>query len=91
VPRNVLHRVLLNSYYVDELYDTAIVQPLARLCRWCAAVVDQEWIDGLVNGVATGCLRVAGILRRLQTGFVMNYALSMLIGVALLLGFLLWP
>jgi NADH-quinone oxidoreductase subunit L len=91
VPRNVLHRVLLNSYYVDELYDTAIVQPLARLCRWCAAVVDQEWIDGLVNGVATGCLRVAGILRRLQTGFVMNYALSMLIGVAVLLGFLLWP
>jgi NADH-quinone oxidoreductase subunit L len=91
VPRNALHRVLLNSYYVDELYDAAIVQPLARLCRWCATVVDQEWIDGLVNGVATGCLRVAGILRRLQTGFVMNYALSMLIGVAVLLGFLLWP
>jgi hypothetical protein len=30
-------------------------------------------------------------LRRYQTGFVMNYALSMLAGVIALLGFLLWP
>jgi NADH-quinone oxidoreductase subunit L len=90
VPQNAVHRVLLNKYYVDELYDAAIVQPLARLCRWCATVVDQRWIDGLVNGVGAVCLQAAGSLRRLQTGFVMNYALSMLIGVAALLGLLLW-
>ena len=91
VPQNATHRVLLNRYYVDELYDVAIVQPLARLCRWCATVVDQAWIDGIVNGVASGCLRAGETLRRLQTGFVMNYALSMLIGVAMLLALLLWP
>jgi NADH-quinone oxidoreductase subunit L len=91
VPQNAPHRVLLNRYYVDELYDAAIVQPLARLCRWCATVVDQAWIDGMVNGVASGCLRAGETLRRLQTGFVMNYVLSMLIGVAMLLALLLWP
>jgi NADH-quinone oxidoreductase subunit L len=48
-------------------------------------------IDGAVNGVATVFQRMAGRLRRYQTGFVMNYALSMLVGVVTLLGWLLWP
>ena len=52
---------------------------------------DAGVIDGAVNGVATVIERAAGRLRRYQTGFVMNYALSMLVGVVTLLGWLLWP
>ena len=47
-----LHRLLLNKYYVDELYDATIVQPIKRLSTgvlW--KVVDADVIDGTVNGV----------------------------------------
>jgi NADH-quinone oxidoreductase subunit L len=91
VPQSGLHRLLLNKYYVDELYDRALVRPLLALSRWCAEAFDAGVIDGAVNGVATVFQRMAGRLRRYQTGFVMNYALSMLVGVVTLLGWLLWP
>jgi NADH-quinone oxidoreductase subunit L len=91
VPQNAIHRLLLNKYYVDELYDRAIVQPIFALSRWCAEVFDAGVIDGAVNGVATVVEQAARRLRRYQTGFVMNYALSMLVGVVALLGWFLWP
>ncbi len=91
VPQSGLHRVLLNKYYVDELYDRLFVRPLFALSRWCAETFDAGVIDGAVNGVAAVVGRAAGRLRRYQTGFVMNYALSMLAGVVALLGWFLWP
>jgi NADH-quinone oxidoreductase subunit L len=91
VPQNGVHRVLLHKYYVDELYDRTIVRPILALSRWCAEAFDVGVIDGAVNGVATVVERAAGRLRRYQTGFVMNYALSMLVGVVALLGWFLWP
>jgi NADH-quinone oxidoreductase subunit L len=90
-PRNALHRLLLHKYYVDELYDALFVRPVFAMSRWFAEVFDAGVIDGAVNGVAELVLRAAGRLRRVQTGFVMNYALTMLIGVVALLGLLLWP
>ena len=91
VPRNGVHRLLLHKYYVDEFYDRTIVQPIFALSRWCAEVFDAGLIDGAVNGIATVIERAASRLRRFQTGFVMNYALSMLVGAVVLLGWFLWP
>jgi NADH-quinone oxidoreductase subunit L len=91
VPQNGVHRLLLHKYYVDELYDRTIVQPILALSRWCAEAFDAGVIDGAVNGIATVVERAASRLRRYQTGFVMNYALSMLVGVVALLGWFLWP
>jgi NADH-quinone oxidoreductase subunit L len=91
VPQNAVHRLLLNKYYVDELYDRLFVRPLFALSRWCAEAFDAGVIDGAVNGVALLIERLAARLRRYQTGFVMNYALSMLVGVVALLGWFLWP
>jgi NADH-quinone oxidoreductase subunit L len=91
VPQNGVHRLLLHKYYVDELYDRTIVRPILALSRWCAEAFDVGVIDGAVNGVATVVERAARALRRYQTGFVMNYALSMLVGVVALLGWFLWP
>jgi NADH-quinone oxidoreductase subunit L len=91
VPQHGLHALLLHKYYVDELYDAALVRPTLRLAGWCARAFDLGVIDGAVNGVAAVLDRAAGALRRLQTGFVMSYALSMLVGVVALLGFLFWP
>ncbi|MBF8286977.1 MAG: nuoL [Candidatus Rokubacteria bacterium] len=89
VPRNAVHRIVLNKYYVDEIYDALFVRPIYRLCLWCARVVDVKVIDGLVNGVASAVVAWALGLRRIQTGFVMNYALGMLLGAVALVAFLL--
>ncbi|HZV97272.1 MAG TPA: NADH-quinone oxidoreductase subunit L [Candidatus Nitrosocosmicus sp.] len=88
-PRNALHTLLLNKYYVDELYDAAIVNPLLRLFRWSARVFDLRVIDGIVNGVGSMVVGWARSLRRVQTGFVMNYALTMLLGALAVVAFLL--
>ena len=88
-PRTAVHRLLLDAYGIDRLYDRAIVQPLYRLFRFFADAIDAGVIDGLVNGLGRAVLGAAGGLRRLQTGYVLNYALTMLAGAVLVVGFLL--
>jgi NADH-quinone oxidoreductase subunit L len=88
-PRTVVHRLLLNAWYVDWLYDRIIVRPLFALCGFLAGAVDQGIIDGVVNGVGRLVTLWAAGMRRLQTGYVVNYALTMLAGAVIIVGFLL--
>ena len=86
-----IHKLLLNKYYVDEIYDATIVQPVQVVSReglWRG--VDVGLIDGAVNGVATIVDAGSMVLRRLQTGSVRAYAGSLFIGVVLMLGYYLW-
>jgi len=43
-----LHRLILNKYYVDELYGRFVLAPYYALCR-AAAWFDQWIVDGVVN------------------------------------------
>jgi NADH-quinone oxidoreductase subunit L len=88
-PRTALGALLLNAYYVDRLYDLVIVRPLLALSEFLARVFDLGAIDGLVNGLGRAVVGWAAALRRLQTGYIVNYALTMLAGAALVLAFLL--
>ena len=88
-PRTPLHALLLNAYYVDRLYDVAIVRPLFALSGVLARAFDLGVIDGLVNGLGRAVVAWAAGMRRLQTGFIVNYALTMLAGAVLVLAFLL--
>ena len=86
-----LHTLLLNKYYVDELYDAVIVKPIVAISRgvlW--KVVDAEVIDGAVNGAGSVVETGATWLRRFQTGSVRVYAASILLGVVLVLGYYVW-
>jgi NADH-quinone oxidoreductase subunit L len=65
------------------------VQPIYHLSLWLARVFDPGVIDGLVNGVATVVASWARGLRRVQTGFVMNYALGILLGAVAVIAYLL--
>ena len=89
VPRNPLHRLLIEKYYVDELYDALFVKPIYRLSLWLARVFDPLVVDGIVNGVASLVTGWARGLRRVQTGFVMNYALGILLGAVAVVAYLL--
>ena len=69
VARNAAPRLLLEKYYVDEVYDALFVKPIVRSSSlWLARVVDPGFIDGIVNGVATMVAGWARGLRRVQTG-----------------------
>jgi NADH-quinone oxidoreductase subunit L len=86
-----VHRLLLNKYYVDELYDQAIVKPIRVLSDevlWRSA--DVKLIDGAVNGAANVVDAGSVVLRRLQSGSVRTYAGSVVVGVVVILGYYLW-
>src|SRR6185295_12208787 len=68
IPRNPLHKLLLEKYYVDEIYDFLFVRPIYHLSLWLARVFDPRVVDGLVNGTATATLAWARGLRLVQTG-----------------------
>ena len=86
-----LYRLLLNKYYVDEIYDASIVQPIKVASTeglWRG--FDVALVDGAVNGVAAIISSSAAGLRRLQTGSVRTYAGSLFVGVVVILGYYLW-
>jgi NADH-quinone oxidoreductase subunit L len=77
-----------NKYYVDELYNMVVVNPMRALSGWFARVFDQGGIDGVVNGLAGATGWLGTQVRRLQTGMVGLYALAMLFGAVALLAWL---
>jgi len=82
------YQVLLDKYYVDELYEALFVEPIRNGSVWLWRQFDDLVIDGSVNGVAA-VVRVGSlVLRRVQTGYVMNYVLSFIVGVVVILGYL---
>ena len=87
-----LHRLLLHKYYVDEIYDAAVVQPIRLVSEqglWKG--VDVGVIDGAVNGAGLSVRGLSGLLRLVQTGSIRVYAASVMAGVLLVVGYLLWP
>jgi NADH-quinone oxidoreductase subunit L len=85
-----LHRLLLNKYYVDELYDATIVQPIKRISTvalWRGA--DSGLIDGTVNAVGLVVRGWSAVLRRAQTGSIRAYAMWFFAGVVILVGYYL--
>jgi NADH-quinone oxidoreductase subunit L len=86
-----LHRLLLQKYYVDEIYDMAIVQPIRIISQeglWRG--FDVRVIDAAVNGTGSLVAGAASALRLLQSGSVRAYASSLFVGVVLILGYYLW-
>ncbi len=76
-------------YYVDELYQAIFVQPLRRLGDLCFAI-DRAGIDGLVWFVAAVPRGAAAVLRVFQGGALQGYALSMVVGLAILAALWRW-
>ncbi len=79
-------KVLFNKYYVDELYDRVVVQPVLGLSRFCWKVIDAGIIDGIVNAVGWLAKGVGWGVSMFQTGTVNTYAFILTLGVLLVLG-----
>jgi NADH-quinone oxidoreductase subunit L len=79
-----IYRILLNKYYVDELYDHRFVE-LARAFAGASWAFDIHIIDGLANRLGWALAMGGQGLRRVQTGAVGNYALTIVAGLLLML------
>ncbi len=86
-----VYRLLLNKYYVDEVYDAAVVQPIKVVSEeglWRG--VDVKVVDGAVNGAGYLVSGVSIVLRLMQNGSVKTYAASTFMGAVAILAYYLW-
>jgi NADH-quinone oxidoreductase subunit L len=87
------YTTLLNKYWVDELYNAVVVQPLVWISRqilWRG--VDVGVIDGSVNGVAEGLTGIGDGLRHTQSGNTRSYAVWVVVGAIVILAVVFfWP
>ena len=77
-------KVLENKWYVDELYDKAIVNPLHQFGGVLKNIIDNKVVDGLVNGVGRLVNYSSRQFRLLQSGQVGNYVLLMVVSMVVI-------
>ncbi|GAA4692963.1 NADH-quinone oxidoreductase subunit L [Phytohabitans rumicis] len=82
-PAGVVVTAARRNLYADAFNEAVFEKPGIFLTR-ALVFLDNRGIDGLVNGLAAAVGGGSGRLRRLQTGFVRSYAMSMLTGALLI-------
>ncbi len=86
-----IYSLLDRKYYFDDLYIKGFAAGGREIGKFLWKKGDELIIDGLiVNGTARSIGRFAGVLRRVQTGYLYHYAFAMFFGVTLILAWLLW-
>lgn len=83
-----LHRLVYNKYWMDEVYDTLFVKSIVDFSRFLWKAFDETIVDGIVNGVGALTRGVGSVMRWLETGLVKDYALSILFGVLVIIGYI---
>jgi len=84
-----LGTLLAHRFFIEDLYAVAVVAP-SRAVAAGAAAFDRAVLDRAVLGVAGGIGRSGAALRRLQSGYLRQYAAFVLIGTLLILAYWLW-
>ena len=87
-PNTGIAKVLENKWYIDELYDTVIVNPLHWFAGFLKNTIEKYVIDGAVNGVGKLVGYGSRQFRLLQSGQVGSYILMMV--MALVLFIIIW-
>jgi NADH-quinone oxidoreductase subunit L len=85
---SVATRAARRDLYQDAVNESLFMRPGQYLTR-SLVFFDNRGVDGAVNGIAALIGGTSGRFRRLQTGFVRSYALSMLAGAGLVIGAML--
>jgi NADH-quinone oxidoreductase subunit L len=86
-----LYQLLLEKYYIDEIYDAVVSRPLFFISQYVLfRGIDHYTIDGLVNGTGNTVEAGGDAVRRVETGNVQHYALVYLIGAVGIAAFYLY-
>jgi NADH-quinone oxidoreductase subunit L len=86
-----VYQFVLGKYYVDELYQAAVIKPLllgSTNVLWHG--VDQTVIDGTINNSADAAKDVSEGLRQMQSGNIRSYAGWVAVGAACVIAFMIW-
>jgi NADH-quinone oxidoreductase subunit L len=83
--KNSLYQLVLHKYYVDEFFILVLIQPALWIGRTATRLLERDVLDGGSREVGKVFVGASGLLRRLQTGYVRNYALAILVGVLLII------
>src|SRR5207253_8459840 len=87
-PLRQMPRLLENKYYVDEIYDAAIINPIDVISReglW--RIFDLGVIDGIIHTLGRTVVRFGRTIRYMQIGFVRGYAAIILAGALIIIGY----
>jgi NADH-quinone oxidoreductase subunit L len=83
------YRWVYNKYFVDEFYDSTVVNPVvdgSRTLLW--RTVDARVIDGAVNGIGKDARGIGGFLKLAQSGSIRSYAAWVVLGSILVIAFI---
>jgi NADH-quinone oxidoreductase subunit L len=80
-----LHKLVYEKYRIDELYNAVITRPLNFISEGLHKVVDNQLVDGIVNGMGWAATGAGSLIRRAQTGNIGFYVFVMVISIAVIL------
>ncbi len=80
-----LHKLVYKKYWVDEVYDFVIKGPLNFISEGFHKVVDNQIVDGIVNGVGVAVSWTSSKVRLVQTGNIGVYIFIMVISIVVIL------
>ncbi len=82
-------RILSRKYYIDEFYRNFIVDPILLLGKFLAGYVERNFLDLILRGTGRFAVAISLVLRRVQTGIVVDYAILIVLGTVVILSFFL--
>jgi len=77
-----LYRVAYHKFYIDEVYSFVTKKIIFHFIGRPAAWIDQNIVDGLMNGLAVVMAWLSAAIKRFQSGKVQDYALYFFAGIA---------
>jgi NADH-quinone oxidoreductase subunit L len=80
-----LYSLLVNKYWVDQLYDYMFARPGRWLANALWMDVDGRVINGAADGLGRAFRNLSQRIRALQAGYARGYALAMLIGIVVVI------
>ncbi len=86
----VLHRLLENKWFVDEMYESTLVRPIVSISQMLWKFFDVGVIDRFIVGFGRVSQWTGQSIRVVQTGSIQVYALVLLLGVVVMMGYLIY-
>ncbi len=82
-------RIFSQKYYIDEFYKNFIADPILLLGKFLADHVERNFLDLILRGTGRFAVAISLVLRRVQTGIVVDYAILIVLGTVVILSFFL--
>jgi NADH-quinone oxidoreductase subunit L len=83
-----LYKFSLNKWYFDELYEIIFIKPMRSLGNFLWRIIDVKFVDGIPNSLTILTRFASQGISKIQTGFIYNYALWMVLGIVGILSLL---